>query len=88
MQREAAIADAENNNARFELDLLNQDIAGAVLEREEAQGSLDEVQDELDEQASLMYKNGDYGFMGVLAGAKSLSDLASRLVLCHSCIAG
>ncbi len=79
MQREAAIADAEYNNARFELDLLNQDIAGAVLEREEAQGSLDEAQDELEEQASLMHKNGDYGFMDVLAGAESLSDLASRL---------
>ncbi len=79
MQREAAIADAEYNNAQFELDRLNQEIAGTVLEREEAQGSLNEAQGALEEQASLMYKNGDYGFMDVLAGAESFSDLASRL---------
>ncbi len=65
MQREAAIADAEYNNAQFELDRLNQEIAGTVLEREEAQGSLNEAQGALEEQASLMYKNGDYGFMDV-----------------------
>ncbi|CAA9463226.1 MAG: hypothetical protein AVDCRST_MAG28-3676 [uncultured Rubrobacteraceae bacterium] len=56
MQREATIADAEYNNAQFELDRLNQDIAGAVLERQEAQGNLNEAQEDLEEQASLMYK--------------------------------
>ncbi len=49
-----------------------------MLEREEAQDSLDAAQDELEEQASLMYRSGDYGFVDVLSGSDSFSDFASR----------
>jgi peptidoglycan hydrolase CwlO-like protein/cell wall-associated NlpC family hydrolase len=78
MRQAAVEAEANYNNARFELEQLNQDIVETVLKQADAEENLKKSQANLQKQAVAVYKAGPLYLLDFLLGAESFSDFADR----------
>lgn len=81
MLTEAEAADGEYNNALLEENQLSIEIAETSNDRATAEDSLEEAQGNLEDRASQMYINGQDGFLGLLLGARNVSDFKDLLGL-------
>jgi cell wall-associated NlpC family hydrolase/peptidoglycan hydrolase CwlO-like protein len=81
MLTEAEAADGEYNNALLEENQLSIEIAETSNDRATAEDSLEEAQGNLEDRASQMYVNGQDGFLGMLLGARDVSDFKDLLGL-------
>src|SRR5918998_2829433 len=79
MLDEAEAADGEYKNALFEEGRLNNEIAQTRSDLANAEVSLEEAQNDLEEQATQVYKHGQGGFMSVLLEAKDFRKFAKLL---------
>jgi cell wall-associated NlpC family hydrolase len=79
MLDEAEAADGEYKNALFEEGRLNNEIAQTRSDLANAEVSLEEAQNDLEEQATQVYKHGQGGFMSVLLEAKDFRKFANLL---------
>jgi cell wall-associated NlpC family hydrolase len=81
IRMETSAAEAAYNNALYEMNQLNGQIAAATEDLDAAKKRLAEAQAELEERASQVYKSGNVAFMDVLVGVDDFSEFATRLDL-------
>ncbi|QIN84121.1 hypothetical protein GBA63_16810 [Rubrobacter tropicus] len=81
IRMETSAAQAAYNNALYEMNQLNGQIAQATEDLDAARKRLAEAQAELEERASQVYKSGNVAFMDVLVGVDDFSEFATRLDL-------
>ena len=81
IRMEVSAAEAAYNNALYEMNQLNGEIAAATEDLDAAKKRLAEAQAELEERASQVYKSGNVAFMDVLVGVDDFSEFATRLDL-------
>lgn len=78
---EASSSYEEYNNALFQLNELDDEIATTTEDLAAAEARLAETQKSLEDTASQVYRSGNVAFLDVLVGADDFSDFASRLDL-------
>src|SRR5829696_4682044 len=78
---EASAAEASYNNALYEMNQLNGQIAKAKDDLDDARKHFKAAKKSLEERAALVYKSQNVAFMDVLVGVDSFSEFASRLDL-------
>src|SRR3712207_7688443 len=78
---EVSAAQAAYNNALYERNQLNGQIAQATEDLNAAKERLAEAQADLEERASQVYKSGNVACMDGLVGVDDLSEFATRLDL-------
>ncbi len=78
---EVSAAQASYDNALYEMNHLNGQIAGATKDLDAAKERLTEAEENLEERASQVYRSGNVAFMDVLVGVDNFSEFASRLDL-------
>src|SRR5918995_723373 len=78
---EASAAEASYNNALYEMNQLNGQIAKAKEDLDDARKRFKAAKKSLEERAALVYKSQNVAFMDVLVGVASFSEFASRLDL-------
>ena len=78
---ESGAAQAAYNNALYEMNQLNGEIAAAEDDFEAAKEELAVARASLEERASQVYRSGNVAFMDVLVGVDNFSDFAARLNL-------
>lgn len=78
---EASSSYEEYNNALFQLNELDDEIAATSQDLDSAEVRLAEAQKSLEDRASQVYRSGNLAFLDVLVGADDFSDFASRLDL-------
>src|ERR671913_1953129 len=78
---EASAAEASYNNALYEMNQLNGQIAKAKEDLDDARKRFKAAKKSLEERAALVYKSQNVAFMDVLVGVDSFSEFASRLDL-------
>src|SRR5829696_4464580 len=78
---EASAAEASYNNALYEMNQLNGQIAKAKDDLDDARKRFKAAKKSLEERAALVYKSQNVAFMDVLVGVDSFSEFASRLDL-------
>ena len=71
-------AQASYDNALYEMNHLNGQIARASRDLEAAKKRVAEAEENLEERASQVYKNGNLAFGNVLVGVNSFSEFAAR----------
>src|ERR687893_766926 len=71
-------AQASYDNALYEMNHLNGQIASASRDLEAAKKRVAEAEENLEERASQVYKNGNLAFGNVLVGVNSFSEFAAR----------
>ena len=71
-------AQASYDNALYEMNHLNGQIARASRDLEAAKKRVAEAEENLEERASQVYKSGNLAFGNVLVGVNSFSEFASR----------
>lgn len=81
IRQEASSSYEEYNNALFQLNELDDEIAATSEDLDGAEVRLAEAQDSLEDRASQVYRSGNVAFLDVLVGADDFSDFASRLDL-------
>ncbi|HEV2093742.1 MAG TPA: hypothetical protein VGR18_11305, partial [Rubrobacter sp.] len=81
IRMEVSAAQAAYNNALYEMNQLNGQIAQANEELDAAKKRLAAAQADLEERASQVYKSGNVAFMDVLVGVDDFSEFATRLDL-------
>jgi peptidoglycan DL-endopeptidase RipA len=81
IRMEASAAEASYNNALYEMNQLNGQIAGTTDHLRAAKERLAEAKKTLEERAAQVYKSGNVAFMDVLVGVDDFSEFASRLNL-------
>ncbi|MDQ4127945.1 MAG: hypothetical protein M3151_08385, partial [Actinomycetota bacterium] len=74
-------AQASYDNALFEMNQLNGQIARATENLDAAKERFVEAEDNLEERASQVYRSGNVAFVDVLVGVDNFSEFASRLDL-------
>ena len=78
---EASAAEASYNNALYEMNQLNGQIAKAKDDLDDARKRFKAAKKSLEERAALVYKSQNVAFMDVLVGVDNFSEFASRLDL-------
>jgi peptidoglycan hydrolase CwlO-like protein len=78
-QQQAVLAAEKYNQARSQVDQLNQDIAETVLKQADAEDNFNKAQASMEKQAATVYKTGPLYLMDFLLSAESFSDFANRL---------
>ena len=81
IRMEAGTANERFNNALYEMNQLNEEIAAAEDDLTAAEDRVDEAQKSLEERASQVYKSGNVGFADVLVGVDNFSEFAARMDL-------
>lgn len=81
IRMEAGTANERFNNALYEMNQLNGEIAAAEEDLTAAEERLGEAQASLEERASQVYKSGNVGFADVLVGVDNFSEFATRMDL-------
>lgn len=81
IRMEAGTANESFNNALYEMNQLNGEIAAAEEDLTAAEDRLAEAQRSLEERASQVYKSGNVGFADVLVGVDNFSEFAARMDL-------
>ena len=77
----ASAAEASYNNALYEMNQLNGQIARAKEDLDDARKRFKAAKKSLEERAALVYKSQNVAFMDVLVGVDNFSEFASRLDL-------
>ena len=78
-QQQAVLAAEKYNQARSQVDQLNQDIAETVLKQADAEDNFNKAQASMEKQAVTVYKTGPLYLLDFLLSAESFSDFANRL---------
>src|SRR5918994_1308663 len=78
---EASAAEASYNNALYEMNQLNGQIAKSKEDLDDARKRFKAAKKSLEERAALVYKSQNVAFMDVLVGVDNFSEFASRLDL-------
>src|SRR5215217_1919616 len=78
---EASAAEASYNNALYEMNQLNGQIAKAKDDLDDARKHFKAAKKSMEERAALVYKSQNVAFMDVLVGVDDFSEFASRLDL-------
>src|ERR687890_477275 len=78
---EASAAEASYNNALYEMNQLNGQIARAEDDLDDSRKQFKAAKKSLEERAALVYKSQNVAFMDVLVGVDNFSEFASRLDL-------
>jgi peptidoglycan DL-endopeptidase RipA len=78
---EASAAEASYNNALYEMNQLNGQIAKTKDDLDGARKRFKAAKKSLEERAALVYKSQNVAFMDVLVGVDSFSEFATRLDL-------
>src|SRR5215212_5631679 len=81
IRMEASAAQASYNNALYEMNQLNEQMARTRDDLDAAKKRVAEAKENLEERAAQVYKSGNVAFMDVLVGVDNFSELASRLDL-------
>ena len=81
IRMEAGTANERFNNALYEMNQLNGEIAAAEEDLTATEERLAEAQASLEERASQVYKSGNVGFADVLVGVDNFSEFATRMDL-------
>src|SRR5215204_6289969 len=81
IRMEASAAQASYNNALYEMNQLNGQMARTRDDLDAAKKRVTEAKENLEERAAQVYKSGNVAFMDVLVGVDNFSEFASRLDL-------
>jgi peptidoglycan hydrolase CwlO-like protein len=81
IRMEASTAQAAYNNALYEMNQLNEQMARTRDDLDAAKKRVAEAKENLEERAAQVYKSGNVAFMDVLVGVDNFSEFASRLDL-------
>jgi peptidoglycan hydrolase CwlO-like protein len=81
IRMEASAAEASYNNALYEMNQLNGQIARAKEDLDDARKRFKAAKKSMEERAALVYKSQNVAFMDVLVGVDDFSEFASRLDL-------
>ena len=81
IRTEQSVAQAEYDNALFQMNELNVKIEEAEGDLDAAEKRLEVAQAELEERAAEVYKSGNVAFINVLVGVDNFSQFATRLDL-------
>ena len=81
IRMEASAAEASYNNALYEMNQLNGQIAGAKEDLDGARKRFKAAKKSLEERAALVYKSQNVAFIDVLVGVDNFTEFASRLDL-------
>ena len=69
------------DNLNAEIEVANEKIADKEMEIQQKQAEMQDREDGLNERLRAMYKNGSIGFLDVLLGSNSVSELITNLEL-------
>src|SRR5919112_5864960 len=81
IRMEVSSAQGSYNNALYEMNQLNGQIAGTKKDLDDARERFKAAKKSLEERAALVYKSQNVAFMDVLVGVDNFSEFASRLDL-------